>query len=124
MDMRVKRWPETGNQPDNINHPKHYTQASASIEPKDVLRHAPFCLGNCLKYILRAGHKKGVDPLEDLGKARLYLTWEQENPGLDANEFLVRHGQYLRLFKRLKTVETMADLVLVIRKLEYEYGKH
>lgn len=36
-----------------------------------------FCLGNVLKYILRAG-KKTEDPLEDLLKAKYYIEKEIE----------------------------------------------
>jgi hypothetical protein len=32
-----------------------------------------FYSGNCLKYLLRAGRKPGIDPVEDLKKARHYL---------------------------------------------------
>lgn len=37
-----------------------------------------FCLGNIIKYILRAG-KKTEDPLEDLIKAKYYIEKEIEN---------------------------------------------
>lgn len=64
---------------DNINHPKHYTNTPFGLEVIDITEHYNFCLGNALKYILRAGKKeeKGQDinqkTIEDLGKAVWYL---------------------------------------------------
>ncbi len=59
---------------DLINSPTHYQ--GASLEVIDVIE--DFCLGfrlgNCIKYVLRAGHKG--DRLEDLKKARWYLDRE------------------------------------------------
>ena len=56
---------------DPVNHPKHYVEQSAKLEPIMVLRYAPFDLGNAFKYIIRAGHKN--DYLQDLKKAKWYL---------------------------------------------------
>jgi hypothetical protein len=60
---------------DIINAPKHYKSASG-LEAITVIEDfgLGFRLGNCLKYLLRAG-KKG-DRLEDLRKARWYLERE------------------------------------------------
>lgn len=59
---------------DNVNHPSHYTQG---IEVIDILKDKltpeqfdGFCLGNILKYTMRARHKNGM---EDLKKAQWYL---------------------------------------------------
>ena len=59
---------------DNIDHPAHYTQGK--IEVIDVIEDAKlgFCVGNAIKYILRADHKG--NRLEDLKKARWYLDRE------------------------------------------------
>lgn len=45
---------------DNVNHPLHYTwlKNKCGIEVIDITRHMDFCLGNAIKYILRAGHKQ------------------------------------------------------------------
>ena len=45
---------------DNVNHPPHYTwlKDKCGIEVIDITRHMGFCLGNAIKYILRAGHKQ------------------------------------------------------------------
>lgn len=55
-----------------INHPPHY-QSDKGIEAIDIIEafSLDFCLGNVIKYVLRAG-KKG-DRKEDLEKAAWYL---------------------------------------------------
>lgn len=58
---------------DNINHPKHYEDAGYLVQPIDVCQELPFCLGNAVKYLCRAGNKEGCPELEDLKKARWYL---------------------------------------------------
>lgn len=63
---------------DNINSPKHYKLPGLNIESIDIIRAILgkyfkwFCLGNIIKYILRAEKKNG---LEDYKKARKYLDW-------------------------------------------------
>lgn len=95
---------------DMINHPTHYTQAGVMLEPIDVLRHAPFDLGNALKYILRAGHKDNA--LQDLEKAEVYVEWAMEsfyrNPD-PYNEFLNRYGYFLTKFEVFKTLKLRWD---------------
>lgn len=64
---------------DSVNHPDHYGGDSTYetirvIEAWDL----GFCLGNCVKYISRAGRKPGVDQVEDLRKALWYLQREIE----------------------------------------------
>ena len=60
---------------EKVNHPDHYN--SGKFEAIDVIADASygegFCLGNVLKYILRAKHKE--DEIEDLKKARWYLDY-------------------------------------------------
>lgn len=64
---------------DSVNHPAHYGGAENPYEAIKVIEAwgLGFCLGNCIKYIARAG-KKG-DVLEDLKKAAWYLQREVEN---------------------------------------------
>lgn len=63
---------------DMINHPPHYLKGDPTYETIKVIEAwgLDFCLGNAIKYISRAG-KKG-DAVEDLKKARWYLTREIE----------------------------------------------
>jgi len=61
---------------DNVNHPTHYTGHPSGIECIQITEHMGFCLGNAMKYIWRADLKN--DAIEDLEKARWYLTREIE----------------------------------------------
>lgn len=72
---------------DPVSHPYHYTwlRDVANVEPIDICSHFDFCLGNALKYILRAGHKPiDVDGspdyvhgcIQDLQKAVFYLNYK------------------------------------------------
>lgn len=54
-----------------VNHPAHYVEQSAMIEPIELCERLGFNLGNAVKYIVRAGHKG--DAVEDLEKAKWYL---------------------------------------------------
>ena len=60
---------------EKVNHPGHYN--SGQYEVVDVIDDAGFgegfCLGNALKYILRARHKENY--VEDLKKAKWYLEY-------------------------------------------------
>ncbi len=61
---------------DTVNHPPHYNKGK--IETWDFIadQNMNFFLGNVLKYVCRAGEKG--DYLEDLLKAKAYLTKEIE----------------------------------------------
>lgn len=66
---------DTGN---NVNHPSHY-QGRDGIEAIEVIHNTltkdgfiSYCKGNVEKYIFRYQKKNG---LEDLKKAKIYLTW-------------------------------------------------
>lgn len=69
--------------PDMVAHPPHYTSSPAkchncgtSIECYWITEHLPFSLGSAVKYIWRRMHKGSA--LEDLKKARQYITFEIE----------------------------------------------
>ena len=55
---------------DNVNKPSHYL--SKSVECIDITQGLPFCLGNAIKYIWRAGEKSDLS--EDLEKAVWYIN--------------------------------------------------
>ena len=61
---------------DPVNHPAHYTSHPSGGEAIDITRHMNFNLGNAVKYIWRAGLKG--DSIEDLQKARFYISDELE----------------------------------------------
>ena len=60
---------------EKVNHPEHYN--GGKYEVMDVIEDAGFgegfCLGNALKYILRAKHKENY--VEDLKKAKWYIDY-------------------------------------------------
>ena len=72
--------------PDLISHPQHYGGESNPYEAIKVIEawNLNFNLGNCLKYISRAGKKysdpalKDAKTLEDLKKAAWYMQREVE----------------------------------------------
>lgn len=99
---------------DVVNHPSHYTQAGVPIEPIDVIRWAPFDLGNCLKYILRAGHKG--DELTDWRKAYRYFLWTVESYKQHPDHydwFFETHWLYLRKFNVFRRLENDTSLMVI-----------
>jgi hypothetical protein len=67
-------WPASMIQPadhDPVHAPSHYRQLPNGIEVIDITENLDFCLGNVVKYTLRADHKG--NPVQDLQKARWYL---------------------------------------------------
>lgn len=66
---------------ERISHPSHYTWLKdlCGVEVIDITRHMDFCLGNAIKYILRAGRKQEIGltdnqkEIEDLKKAIFYI---------------------------------------------------
>jgi hypothetical protein len=68
---------------DLINHPPHY--ASLKPEPIEVIEswQLGYCLGCAVKYIARAGKKDGAPIIQDLEKARWYLTREIERLNIE-----------------------------------------
>ena len=61
----------------NQNTPKHY---QGTIQPIDLInaQDLNFNLGNVVKYVCRAGKKKGENVLSDLEKAKNYINYEIE----------------------------------------------
>jgi len=81
---------------EKINHPQHYG-GDTTYEAIKVIEawKLGFCLGNCVKYICRAGKKEDAETLDDLKKALWYLN--REVVRLEANEHLVdSHRSRLR----------------------------
>lgn len=63
---------------DAVNHPAHYGGEDNPYEAIKVIEawNLPFCVGNTVKYLCRAGKKSDDTLLEDLKKARWYLDRE------------------------------------------------
>jgi len=58
---------------DPVNHPSHYTFGGIEVIDAIEAWALPYHLGNCVKYIARAGRKDPSKEIEDLKKARFYL---------------------------------------------------
>jgi hypothetical protein len=65
--------------PEAVDHPAHYNKHPSGIECIDVVEHIGFNLGNAIKYVWRADLK--ADAIEDLKKARWYITRELKRRG-------------------------------------------
>lgn len=61
---------------DAVNHPSHYNVGGIEVIDAIEAWKLGFCLGNVVKYVARADHKRS--PVEDLEKARWYLDREIE----------------------------------------------
>ena len=63
----------------SVDHPIHYggkdnpCETIKVIESLDIL--GGFCVGNALKYLMRAGKKDERKTIEDLEKARWYIDY-------------------------------------------------
>lgn len=55
---------------DVVNHPQHYEKHKITVEPIDLIDTVNFCIGNTIKYLVRAKDKG--NELEDLKKALFY----------------------------------------------------
>jgi len=79
-DLANKIFQETYDKyhPDLVNNPPHYTAGGIDFldfaEAKGLTENA--YLFNVVKYVVRAGKKVGVDPIQDLEKAEFYLKRE------------------------------------------------
>lgn len=74
---------------DVVNHPSHYTQYEG-IEIIDLTEQMSFNKGNAVKYICRSGFKPVGDlnkEIEDLEKAKFYITRELERLTLKLGEW-------------------------------------
>ncbi|MFZ8904732.1 MAG: DUF3310 domain-containing protein [bacterium] len=61
---------------DAVSHPTHYKSHPSGVEVIQITEHMNFCLGNVVKYILRAEPKGAT--IQDLEKAQWYLKREIE----------------------------------------------
>ena len=66
---------------ERVSHPQHYSWLKdlCGIEVIDITRHLDFDIGNAIKYLLRAGHKREdgytdkEKAIEDYEKAIFYI---------------------------------------------------
>ena len=69
---------------DLVNEPPHYKnlpkcECGHQWEVINITENLPFCLGNAVKYLLRAEHKDDFE--QDLKKAQWYIKRELERRG-------------------------------------------
>lgn len=67
---------------DEIQKPAHYTDSNIEVIDYIEDKKLGFKLGNCVKYISRAGKKEGNSRLKDLQKAKWYLDREVANESI------------------------------------------
>ena len=63
---------------DPVSHPAHYTTGKIEVITFIDDKELNFCLGNAVKYIVRAGKKDPAKTVEDLQKAVWYINHEIE----------------------------------------------
>ena len=83
--------PDESEKGDPVDHPNHYTQGQYEvidfIESKPELNHS-FCLGNAIKYLVRAGIKDPDKKEEDLKKALWYMKRYANKEGTEPKAIL------------------------------------
>lgn len=87
---------------EKVLHPHHYDiipgmetidiLGTVLNDNKDLTPFAAYCLGNVIKYVLRAGRKNGI---EDYQKARVYIDWLIEELEGSQREFKRELGEWL-----------------------------
>lgn len=112
---------------DPINHPTHYTSHPSGIEPITITKHMNFCLGNVIKYVMRADYKG--NRLDDLKKAQYYLNLEiSEAEGRKENDYKARINAQYKPEPWYKTGMTAFELQNMMvkdnAKCENEYKRY
>ena len=94
---------------DNVEHPLHYNQYPHEVI--ELTENLGFCLGNAVKYILRAPFK-GKE-VEDLQKAVWYLKRLMNSAADLQTEFLIGEDDFEELQELAKTFATPIVDVLI-----------
>ena len=84
---------------DPVDRPRHYVESAVTIEPIELLRHAPFDLGCALKYLIRYDKKGNAE--QDLRKALWYIECTEESLACNRyvyDEFIRTHFHLLCAF--------------------------
>lgn len=59
--------------------PSHYLHPTIpGLEARHVIENYPYHIATAIAYLWRCGRKEGVDPLDDLRKAKMHLGFELE----------------------------------------------
>lgn len=103
---------------DPVSHPAHYT--SYPHEVIELTEHLGFCLGNAVKYILRAPFKG--NELQDLKKARWYIERIIESGNGFASEILINDEDFEMFHELVKTYKNEIVEHLVVAAMEENDG--
>ena len=103
---------------DSVSHPAHYT--SYPHEVIELTEHLGFCLGNAVKYILRAPFKG--NELQDLKKARWYIERIAESGNGFASEILINDEDFEMFHELVKTYKNEIVEHLVVAAMEENDG--
>lgn len=103
---------------DPVSHPAHYT--SYPHEVIELTEHLGFCLGNAVKYILRAPFKG--NELQDLKKARWYIERIVESGNGFASEILINDEDFEMFHELVKTYKNEIVEHLVVAAMEENDG--
>ena len=99
---------------DNVNNPNHY-KLSCGVESIEIIKRVlglkgfvAFCLGNILKYLIRAEKKNGK---EDYKKAAKYLEWVIERDNCDKYEVVrIFDAEELEKYLGVKWNEIISEI--------------
>lgn len=94
---------------DKVNHPAHYNSHPSGVEVIEITEHLNFCLGNAVKYVLRADLKG--DPLTDLHKAVWYLNREIARREVELHESTMD-----ALFDQAPRVKVLLDMGVRVKE--------
>lgn len=106
-------------QPDMINHPPHYTSCPSGIECIEIAELLPFCLGNCYKYLHRAGLKG--DALPDLEKALWYAKRAMVNGETLTKRAYTRINAVHRLAGKKRPLEVRSAISVFANSFYHDF---
>jgi hypothetical protein len=99
---------------DSVNHPAHYN--TRSVECIEVFEHLPFCTGNAIKYLWRAGAKG--NEIEDLRKALWYAKRAASaRPAINARAHHAAKNAFAPVMNEFDPI-TRSAIVCLINGLE------
>lgn len=85
--------------------PQHYEETALKVDLLDIAPTIPFCLGNMIKYLTRAGYKEGTD---DLQKAKVYAKLVHECFD-ECNDWVYNNRVAWRLCVKLANLSRLYD---------------
>lgn len=95
---------------DMVNHPPHYTSHPSGVECIEVTEHYSFTIGNAIKYLWRADHKRS--DIQDLEKAVWYINREIET------------RQSLKAKEHEEAVKSAKGLISLVKSKAKAFGEN